>query len=136
MDATKENSVLTVDASDLTSAKILECSVKVEPEDVEDEELVIDDHEADEVKYEIEEVEDEAGEEDEDLDIDDPEADENEAGNEDAPEKGRFQKNFSKCETCRRRRTKVRVPTSVLSVTYSRNDGITCDFCGKRFNHI
>jgi hypothetical protein len=43
-----------------------------------------------------------------------------------------FLKQFSKCDKCRRSRTKVLVPNSILSVTFSKNDGVTCDFCGNR----
>lgn len=39
-------------------------------------------------------------------------------------------KKFAKCDKCRRSRTKVLVPKSLLSVTVSKNDGVTCDFCG------
>ena len=37
---------------------------------------------------------------------------------------------FAKCETCRKSRTKVLLPKSVLHLTKSKNDGKTCDFCG------
>ena len=37
---------------------------------------------------------------------------------------------FSKCETCRKSRTKVLLPKSVVHFTTSKNDGKTCDFCG------
>lgn len=41
-----------------------------------------------------------------------------------------FTKKFSKCEKCRRSRTKVLVPNSLLGITHGKNDGVTCDFCG------
>lgn len=37
---------------------------------------------------------------------------------------------FAKCEACRRSRTKVMLPNSILRLTSSKNDGRTCDFCG------
>jgi hypothetical protein len=58
---------------------------------------------------------------------------EDEPGGEDGQGNGNFLKQFSKCDKCRRSRTKVLVPNSILSVTFSKNDGITCDFCGNRF---
>ena len=39
-------------------------------------------------------------------------------------------KQFSKCDRCRRSRTKVLVPNSLLCITNGKNDGVTCDFCG------
>lgn len=41
-----------------------------------------------------------------------------------------FTKKFSKCDMCRRSRTKVLVPTTLLSITHGKDDGVTCDFCG------
>jgi hypothetical protein len=41
-----------------------------------------------------------------------------------------FAKCFSKCDKCRRSRTKVLLPESMLSVARGKNDGLTCDFCG------
>ena len=43
-------------------------------------------------------------------------------------------KKFAKCDACRKSRTKVLVPTSMISVTESKNDGKTCDFCGNVMN--
>ena len=37
---------------------------------------------------------------------------------------------FAKCEMCRKSRTKVLLPKSVVHFTTSKNDGKTCDFCG------
>ena len=37
---------------------------------------------------------------------------------------------FAKCETCRKSRTKVLLPKSVVHFTTSKSDGKTCDFCG------
>ncbi len=42
-----------------------------------------------------------------------------------------FSKRFSKCDSCRRSRTKVVLPDAVKHVAAGKNDGITCDFCGK-----
>ena len=39
-------------------------------------------------------------------------------------------KEFAKCEECRRSRTKVLLPNSLLLITDGKNDGKTCDFCG------
>eukprot|EP00095_Tigriopus_kingsejongensis_P012699 maker-scaffold22_size673200-snap-gene-5.43 protein:Tk12699 transcript:maker-scaffold22_size673200-snap-gene-5.43-mRNA-1 annotation:"phosphomevalonate kinase-like" len=41
-----------------------------------------------------------------------------------------FAKKFAKCDKCRRSRTKVLVPNSLLSIASGKNDGMTCDFCG------
>lgn len=46
------------------------------------------------------------------------------------PNENRFAKKFSKCDKCRRSRTKVLLPNSLLSITNGKNDGFTCDFCG------
>lgn len=37
---------------------------------------------------------------------------------------------FAKCDSCRKSRTKVLMPNSLLNITTSKNDGMTCDFCG------
>ena len=37
---------------------------------------------------------------------------------------------FAKCESCRKSRTKVLLPKSVVHFTTSKSDGKTCDFCG------
>ena len=37
---------------------------------------------------------------------------------------------FAKCDSCRKSRTKVLLPNSLLNITTSKNDGMTCDFCG------
>ncbi len=52
----------------------------------------------------------------------------NDSGNETTP--AGFTKKFSKCDKCRRSRTKVLVPDWLLSVAHGKNDGVTCDFCG------
>ena len=37
---------------------------------------------------------------------------------------------FAKCDVCRKSRTKVTLPNSLLNLTSSKDDGRTCDFCG------
>ena len=37
---------------------------------------------------------------------------------------------FAKCDACRKSRTKVSLPNSLLNLTSSKDDGRTCDFCG------
>ncbi len=37
---------------------------------------------------------------------------------------------FAKCEKCRKSRTKIRLPSSILALKMGQNDGKTCDFCG------
>ena len=39
-------------------------------------------------------------------------------------------KEFAKCDECRKSRTKVFLPNSLLLITDGKNDGKTCDFCG------
>lgn len=39
-------------------------------------------------------------------------------------------KTFSKCDQCRRARTKVTAPKSLVDLKQGKNDGVTCDFCG------
>lgn len=39
-------------------------------------------------------------------------------------------KKFAKCEECRKSRTKVILPESMMNIASSANDGKTCDFCG------
>jgi len=50
--------------------------------------------------------------------------------NEDLEKNKSVTRKFAKCETCRKSRTKVELPKSVLHLTTSKNDGKTCDFCG------
>ena len=63
---------------------------------------------------------------------------ENEAINEiwaaSLPSTDEFAKRFSKCDKCRKSRTKVLVPDSLLSIASGKNDGVTCDFCGEVMN--
>lgn len=39
-------------------------------------------------------------------------------------------KKFAKCDKCRKSRTKVLVPDSLMAIAHGKNDGVTCDFCG------
>ena len=49
--------------------------------------------------------------------------------NETAPEYNSLRE-FAKCDACRKSRTKVTLPNSLLNLTSSKDDGRTCDFCG------
>ena len=49
--------------------------------------------------------------------------------NEIAPEYNSLRE-FAKCDACRKSRTKVTLPNSLLNLTSSKDDGRTCDFCG------
>lgn len=51
-----------------------------------------------------------------------------------SPSSDDFSKRFSKCDRCRKSRTKVLVPNALLSVATGKNDGVTCDFCGEVMN--
>ena len=37
---------------------------------------------------------------------------------------------FSKCDSCRKSRTKVLLPNHLINITSGKKDGKTCDFCG------
>ena len=45
-------------------------------------------------------------------------------------ESKKVSRNFAKCKSCRKSRTKIMLPKSFINSTESKDDGKTCDFCG------